>query len=477
LGKRDDNLTDKSASDLAELIRSREVSPVEVVKAHLQRITQINPQLNAIVTLAPDALDRARVAEKALMSGSEVGPLHGVPFTIKDTIYTEGLRTTSGSRLRTDYVPDRDATVVARLKAAGAIILGKTNTPEMAIPYETDNPIFGRTNNPYGLDRTPGGSSGGEAAAIAACLSPAGLGSDLSGSIRVPAHFCGIVGLKPTTGVVSMDGHTPAAEGLLSLGACIGPMARTVADASLLFSVIAKSEQLAPLPTDIDFRGQSVAWYADDQGAPLTAETKSAVEAAAQALRAAGLDVKEETPPGVSAGSRLWKELFSDAAGDQLSEFYQGREDEGGPLVSTLLRGRNSRNDLQEKIARAERVAAAVLERRRLREALLRWMKTTALIVAPVGSTSAFEHGARRILVKGESVSVFRAFSHSQAFNVFGLPAIVVPAGQTAKGLPIGVQIIGRPFEDRTVLTAAAVIEKALGGWRRPALFPGTVSK
>ncbi|MDX6385610.1 MAG: amidase, partial [Blastocatellia bacterium] len=311
MGKRDDNLTDKSASDLAELIRSREVSPVEVVKAHLQRITQINPQLNAIVTLAPDALDRARVAEKALMSGSEVGPLHGVPFTIKDTIYTEGLRTTSGSRLRTDYVPDRDATVVARLKAAGAIILGKTNTPEMAIPYETDNPIFGRTNNPYGLDRTPGGSSGGEAAAIAACLSPAGLGSDLSGSIRVPAHFCGIVGLKPTTGVVSMDGHTPAAEGLLSLGACIGPMARTVADASLLFSVIAKSEQLAPLPTDIDFRGQSVAWYADDQGAPLTAETKSAVEAAAQALRAAGLDVKEETPPGVSAGSRLWKELFS----------------------------------------------------------------------------------------------------------------------------------------------------------------------
>jgi Asp-tRNA(Asn)/Glu-tRNA(Gln) amidotransferase A subunit family amidase len=477
LGKRHENLTDQSASDLAELIRSREVSPVEVVEAHLQRITQINPQLNAIVTLAPDALDRARVAETPLMSGREVGPLHGVPLTIKDTIDTEGLRTTSGSRLRADYVPDRDATAVALLKAAGAIILGKTNTPEMAIPHETDNPVFGRTNNPHALDRTPGGSSGGEAAAIAACLSPAGLGSDLSGSIRVPAHFCGIMGLKPTTGVVSIDGHTPAAEGLLSLGACIGPMARTVADVSLLFSVIAESEQLAPLPTDIDLRGQSVAWYADDEGAPLTAETKSSAKAAAQALSAAGLDIREEKPPGVSAGSRLWRELFSDAAGDQLSEFYRGREDEAGPLVLTLLRGRNSRNDLHEKIARAERLAAAVLERERLRDDLLRWMKTTALIVAPVGSTSAFEHGARRIQVKGESVSVFRAFSHSQAFNVFGLPAMVVPAGQTAKGLPIGVQVIGRPFEDRTVLAAAAVIEKALGGWRRPSLFPGTVSK
>src|SRR5205809_3958168 len=235
-----EELTTKSATELASLIRSREVSPVEVIDAHLRRIESINPSLNAIVTLAEDAIDHARAADSALSKGERAGPLHGVPFTVKDTIDTQGLRTTSGTQIRAHHVPERDAPVVARLKAAGAIILGKTNTPEMAVPYETDNPVFGRTNNPYDLKLTPGGSSGGEAAAIAAHLSPAGVGSDLSGSIRVPAHFCGIAGLKPTTGRVPMDGHVPEAAGTLSLGACIGPMARRVADLSLLFQVIAE---------------------------------------------------------------------------------------------------------------------------------------------------------------------------------------------------------------------------------------------
>jgi Asp-tRNA(Asn)/Glu-tRNA(Gln) amidotransferase A subunit family amidase len=178
-------LTSKSANELAGLIRSRAVSPVEVIESFLQRIDQINPSLNAIVTLAPDVLDQARARERELNHESAPGPLHGVPVTVKDTIATAGVRSTSGSRLLTQYLPDNDASVVARLKRAGAIILGKTNTPEMAIPYETDNPVFGRTNNPHDLTRTPGGSSGGEAAAIAAHLSSAGIGSDLSGSIRV----------------------------------------------------------------------------------------------------------------------------------------------------------------------------------------------------------------------------------------------------------------------------------------------------
>src|SRR5260221_4759602 len=231
----------KPAAELAALIQSRAVSAIDVVEAHLRRIEQVNPALNAIVTLNPNIIEQARSAETELMSGKAVGPLHGVPLTIKDTIDTGGLRTTSGSRLRANHIPDRDATVVARLKAAGAIILGKTNTPEMALPYETDNPVFCRTNNPHDLTRTPGGSSGGEGAAIAAFLSPAGIGSDLSGSIRVPAHFCGIAGLKPTMGRVPMEGHTPKAIGALSLGACIGPMARTVEDLELLFNVMADS--------------------------------------------------------------------------------------------------------------------------------------------------------------------------------------------------------------------------------------------
>ena len=472
----DEDLTNKSAFELAALIRSHAVSPVEVVEAHLRRIDQINPLLNAIVTLAPDILDKARAAEAYLMSGKAPGLLHGVPLTIKDTIATEGLLTTSGSPLRAKHIPDRDATAVAQLKAAGAIILGKTNTPEMAIPYETDNPVWGRTNNPYAVERTPGGSSGGEAAAIAACLSPAGLGSDLSGSIRVPAHFCGIVGLKPTTGVVSMDGHTPSAEGLLSLGACIGPMARTIDDLALLFRIIAEAppRELNTASTDgvTNVRGLRVAWYADDGIAPVTDETRAAVKAAALALSDAGLEVNEERPPGVSAGSRLWIELFSRAASDQLQEFYRGREDESGPLVSALIIGdREPETDLRYKIGKAERVAAAVLEREGLREELLRWMKTTALILAPVGSTAAFEHGAQRLEVNGRSIGVFRAFSYSQTFNVFGLPSVVVPAGQSAEGLPIGVQIIGRPFEEETVLAAAAVIEGTLGGWQRPPQF------
>ncbi|MDX6405629.1 MAG: amidase [Blastocatellia bacterium] len=436
----------------------------------MRRIEEINPALNAIVTLGPDILERARVAEAELMSGKELGPLHGVPLTIKDTINTKGLRTTSGSRLLATNVPQRDATAVARLKAAGAIILGKTNTPEMAIPYETDNPVFGRTNNPHALDRTPGGSSGGEAAAISAGLSPAGIGSDLSGSIRVPAHFCGIVGLKPTTGAVPMDGHTPAAKGLLSLGACIGPMARTVTDLSLLFSVIAAQfESRKELESDVALlRGLRIAWYADDGVAPVTNETRAVLVATVKALSGAGFEVIEERPPGVSHGSRLWIELFSRAASDQLCDFYEGREHEAGSLVSMQIANAKTKTDLRARISKAENVAAAVLERERLREELLQWMKTTPLILAPVGSTPAFAHGAGRVRVNDKSISVFRAFSYAQTFNVFGLPSVVVPAGRSADGLPIGVQIIGRPFEERTVLAVATVIEKALGGWQDP---------
>jgi len=468
-----EELTAKSATELANLIRSRAVSPVEVVEAYLRRIERCNPALNAIVTLAPKILDQARAAEADLMSGKRVGLLHGVPLTVKDTIDTEGLRTTSGSLLRANHIPDRDATAVARLKAAGAIILGKTNTPEMAIPYETDNPVFGAANNPYDLALTPGGSSGGEAAAIAACLSPAGIGSDLSGSIRVPAHFCGIAGLKPATGRVPMDGHTPSAYGLLSLGASIGPMARTVEDLSLLFKVIADPppssliERASSLEKGMAaLRGLPIAWYTDDGTAPITDETRNAVVAAAKVLANAGLEVSEEKPPGISRGAALWIELFSPASTEQLQEFYRGSEDQAGPRVSPFLRERVDEADLGGKIDRAERVAAAVLERERLREDLLQWMEATPLILAPVGATPAFAHGAQRVAINGRSISVFRAFSYSQTFNVFGLPSVVVPAGRSAEGLPIGVQIVGGPLEEQTVLAAAAVVEEALGGWQ-----------
>jgi Asp-tRNA(Asn)/Glu-tRNA(Gln) amidotransferase A subunit family amidase len=463
-------LLTKSATELIRLIRARAVSPVQVVAAQLRRIEQFNPPLNAIVTLAPDALNQARAAESAVTRGDPLGPLHGLPVTIKDTIDTRGLRTTSGSRLRFGDLPSEDATVVAKLSAAGAIIIGKTNTSEMAIPYETNNPIFGRTNNPYDLERTAGGSSGGEAAAIAAALSFAGIGSDLSGSIRVPAHFCGITGLKPTTGRVSMKGHIPDATGRLALGACIGPMARSVDDLALLFEVIA--DDASGNDDAFELKGTRIAWYTDDQIAPVGEDIQRAVIAAAKVLQAAGLDPVEARPPGISAGSRLWIELFAIVAREQLRDFYCGSEGEAGPLVAAQLSEKQERAiDLSQKIAVAETAAKTIIERERFREGLLRWMKTTPLLLAPVGATVAFEHGSPRLDIDGQSISTFRAFSYSQTFNVVGFPSVVVPAGQNKDGLPIGVQIIGRPFAEKTILAAAKVVERELGGWRKPERF------
>jgi amidase len=455
-----DELTCLSAARLAALIRGREVSPVEVVEAFLRRVERVNPSLNAVVTLNREALDCAREAEAAVMRGEEVGPLHGVPVTVKDTIETQGLRTTSGTKLRAEFVPEEDATAVARLRAAGAIILGKTNVPEMAIPYECDNPVFGRTNNPHDLRRTSGGSSGGEAAALSACLSPAGLGSDLSGSIRVPAHFCGIVGLKPTVARVPCDRHFPQATGAFALGAVVGPMARYVEDLSLLLSVL--TEPGARSTATPDVRGWRVARFVDED-APVSDETQGAIEAATRALAGAGLTVVEETPPSFGRAIDLWPSLFSQASTSQLRDVYGGREEKAGPVVRAVLAASEKKQS-----PAPDEYAGALASRDALRDVLLRWMKTTPLVVTPVGSVPAFEHGARRVEVCGHHLSVFRAFGYSRAANVLGLPAVSVPAGRTREGLPLGVQLIGRPFEEEALLAAASVIEAALVGWVRP---------
>ncbi|MBC7911520.1 MAG: amidase [Pyrinomonadaceae bacterium] len=463
-------LTTQSLTELAGLIRARKVSPVEVVEAHLRRIERLNPQLNAVVTLAPDALDAARRAEEAIMRGEAVGLLHGVPVTVKDTIQTKGLRTTAGSKMRAEFVPENDAVAVGRLRGAGAIVLGKTNVAEMAAAYDTENPVFGRANNPYDLTRTTGGSSGGEAAAIAACLSPGGLGSDLMGSIRVPAHFCGIVGLKPTIGRVSCDGHIPSSSGAASLGAVTGPMARHVEDVALLFRAIvddseAVSASLSDTLGETDVRGWRAAWYASDGIAPVTAETRGAVEAAARALADAGLNVYEARPPGVERGQDLWTKLFARAALLQMREEYRGREAEAGELVRYLLA---SNSDSPPPAF--DDYARAWTERDYMRARLIEWMRETPLIIAPVGAMPAYEHGARKVLVEGDAVSIFRAFSYAQTYNVFGLPAVCVPAGRTREGLPVGVQIIGKPFAENSVLAAAKIVESALGGWQAPPL-------
>jgi amidase len=438
------DITNLSLKDIARFIKMRKLSPVEVAEAHLEQISRLNPGLNAIVTLAPDVLERAKAAAR--------GPLHGVPITIKDTIETAGLRTTSGSKVRAEYVPTTDAPAVARLKAAGAIVLGKTNAAEMAMDYTADNPVFGRTNHPLNPELTPGGSSGGEAVAIATGMSPGGLGSDLAGSVRIPAHFCGICGLKPTTGRVPGEGQFPPSTGPYALGAVIGPMARTVADLRLLFQALT-----ATGPIEIQLKETRFAWYGEDGQVPVTEETANAVATATAALIDAGLAGEQRVPPHVDRGNELWLKLFSRASVVQLRKWYAARETEGGSFVSWRLATSDD-----TPVPTLDEYIANWMERDRLREELLCWMETTPLIIAPVGATPAYRHDTLKVTVRETTMGTFRAFSYAQAFNVFDLPVVTVPAGRSNDGLPIGVQVIGRPFAEEAVLRAAEIIEEAI---------------
>ncbi len=454
------DITARSVGDLARLIRTREISPTEVASAHLSRIDQLNPKLNAIVTIASDVLDHAKAAEAAVMRGDALGPLHGVPFTVKDTIETAGLRSTSGSPVRAQFVPEHDAPAVARLRAAGAILLGKTNSAEMAMDYNTDNPVFGRATNPYDPLRTTGGSSGGEAVAIATGMSPCGLGSDLAGSVRIPAHFCGISALKPSVGQVPGGGQFPAAEGPYALGSVIGAMARNVSDLQLLFRALVVGQNSSPSvvtsPESLiaGMTGRRVAWYSDDGVSPVTSETRQAVERAARVLSQAGFNVDEIRPPGIERGHDLWLKLFSRASVVQLREVYAGREDEAGSFV-------------RWRLATADDTPPPTLddyilswcERDRVRAALLSWMEATPLLLAPVGATPAFPHDALKLDVDGQSISTFKAFSYSQTFNVFDLPAVCVPVAKSREGLPIGVQIAGLPSQEDLILAVAKILE------------------
>jgi len=461
-----EELTKLSAAKLAAMIRAREVSPVEVVEAHLRLMESLNPRLNAVVTHASNAIDLAREAEAAVMRGEGVGALLGVPLTVKDTIETRGMRTACGSKLRAGHVPRADAPAVARLRAAGAIILGKTNTSELALEYNADNPVFGRTNNPHDETRTPGGSSGGCAAAVAACMTAGSLGSDLSGSIRVPAHFCGVVGFRPTAGRVPSAGHFPPVTGPYSLGASLGPLARSVEDAAALYEVLAGRmafEGAGGLRVE-ELRGLRAAFFTDDGVAPVTDETREAVVRAAEALKDAGLIVVNERPPGFESATDIWLSLFSRETQRIVCSVYKGREEEAGRAARLIIESAacSARPTLDDFLN-------AWGERDRLRAALLEWMEETPLVVAPVGAVAGLTHeGPRHFVVGEKQFGLFRAFGYAQAANVFDLPAVCVPAGRTGEGLPVGVQIVGRPFEEARVLAAARVVERASGGWQPP---------
>jgi Asp-tRNA(Asn)/Glu-tRNA(Gln) amidotransferase A subunit family amidase len=481
-----DGLAAESAARLAARIRLRQVSPVEVLETHARRIEDRNPRLNAFVALDLErALVEARAAEREVMRAAAPGrrgrppdpgprPLLGVPISIKDALEVAALPAVAGTRLRAGHVPAADAPVVARLRRAGAIVLGKTNVPECALDWRTDNPVFGETVNPWDPDRTPGGSSGGEAAAIAASCSAAGVGSDLGGSIRVPAHFCGIAGLKPTPGRVAATGHFPPVAGPLAQGLAIGPLARRVEDLALLLEVMTGFDPADPGSVPVRRRRPGAgrrrpagrlraAYYTADGVAPVTPATRAAVEAAAQALRERGVEAEERRPPGIEEACDLWTAWIGRGGVGPVVSLYDGHEDLMGPLIRAL------RAQVQARPVSVDDFLRAWYGRDRLRASVLRWMAEFPVLLTPVAALPAFRRDHRGpFQVEGWTVEYQRAFSYSQAFNLLGFPAAAVPFGRSPEGLPIGVQVVGRPFKDGTVLRIAALLEEAAGPWRAP---------
>lgn len=461
----------RTIAEISAGIRAKEFSPVEVVEEHLERIASLQPKLNPFVHLdAEGARRQARAAESAVMRGPKVGPLHGVPLTVKSCIDVAGWPAPAGSLLRKEYVAQEDAPLVARLLAAGAILLGNTNTPEYLMAYETNNLLSGKTSNPWNLERSSGGSSGGEAAAIASGCSAGGVGSDGGGSIRVPAHFCGICGLKPTPGRIPATGHFPGGGGAFGWIGVVGPMARTIGDVRALFEAMAGTDAgdalSAPVPiSEVEerkLRKLKIGILESDALGKITPETAAAVNRAAKLLSEQGIAVETKRLRGLDRAIELWWYFFGPVVADLIRRGAIGQEE----LMSPMLR---------EFIALATGETAltydgflnACGERDSLRAEILRQMEDVTLLLSPVSSGLAFRHGEGNWR-SGERENYRDTMRHSQWLNLAGFPGAVVPMGVSPEGLPIGVQVIGRPYEDELVLAVSEVIEGARGPWQPP---------
>ena len=449
------------AMEQLALLRRRALTPLELAEEHIRQIERLNPRLHALVDF-----DAERVREQARRVRLEAGALAGLPVTVKSSIPVAGYRCEVGSTLWRGSVPAKDAVLAERLRAAGAVILGTTNCPEFLMAYETENLLYGSTRNPWDGERTAGGSSGGEAAAIAAGLSAGGLGSDSGGSVREPAHFTGICALKPTAGRFPAGGHLPPCQGPFAFLGSIGPMARTIGDVGLLFAALAGQDAtdasgapVAHRPVTLEeARRVPIGWFEDDGLAPVTAETRVAVQAAARALERQGFRVQRFRPETLEAARRLWWTFFVQCGAMLYEPTIRGHEEELSPTFRDFL-----------ALARAETplTASSLLEawvesdvvRGRWREE----MRAFPLLLCPVCSIPAFRPFERSWTVEGQTVGYLDAMRYTQWFNLLGGPAAVVPVSRTGEGLPIGVQIAGRPYTDELVLAAAAAVETAFG--------------
>lgn len=461
--------THLSTTAQAALIRSSELASQELVALYLDRIKRFNPAINAVVALAADAQERAKDADQAVADGGALGPLHGVPMTIKDCFDTAGTVSTWGTLGRKDFVPGADATVVRRLKDAGAILLGKTNTPEFTLSFETHNRIHGFTNNPYDLGRSPGGSSGGAAAAIAAGLTSFDIGTDYGGSIRVPSHACGTVGIKPTSGSVPRTGLCLPPGMLTDFLSHAGPMARTVADLELILSVIwgpdGLDTRIAPVPladsSAVALKGLRCAVMIDNGIAKPDDETLAVVEQAEGLLADAGLVLQRDRLDGVeettSVGGGFWAvgahagvRALLDEAGTDVEDYANnwfrsfalapGSDAiNGAALVGQLARFEDYRRRMQQHMARYD------------------------VLISPVNAHPAPAHPA-----PGDSPFPSTDASYTEAYDLTGWPAGVVRGGTASSGVPIGVQVVANPWREDIVLAVMRHLEGALPSFEAP---------
>jgi amidase len=441
----------------------KEVSSVEIVNAYLTRIETVNPKLNAVVQLtAGTALKQAKEADEALARGEFKGPLNGVPMTIKDSLDTSNIITTWGTPGRAGYKPNQDATVVARLRRAGAILLGKTNTPEFTLSFETDNPIYGRTNNPYDVERTSGGSSGGAAAIVSAGGAPFDIGSDTAGSIRLPSHFCGVAGIKPTSGCVPRTGHAIPPGGLIDALTHIGPIAPYVEDLMVLLPIIAGPDNQDPFivpvslgnPKMVKLEGLHGTFHIDNGIQTPIPEISQAVQASVEMLTKAGVRFEEARPPGIEQTANLmtdllgwdggaWRRLLLERAGTSVNQTSMYVAD-----PDTAVKG--------------EKVVAIVDRWDQFRISMLDFISSYDVMITPVNAYQAIPHGTWREKIKG--------ISYAMSHNLTGWPSVVVRVGTADDGLPIGVQIITKPWKEDIALAVAQHLETVFGGWQPPLL-------